>query len=119
MPSPIGRNTSVRNEILAASSIEDIEAIRPHLHLVTLTLNQVLHEPDSPIDDVFFVEEGMVSLAASSLDNGRVEVGLTGREGLVGAPVMLNREPYSVHRAFIQAPGAAYRMSSAVAEDRH
>ena len=49
MPSPIERNTSFRNEILAASSIEDIEALRPHLHLVTLTSNQVLHEPDSPI----------------------------------------------------------------------
>jgi CRP-like cAMP-binding protein len=114
MPSPIERNASFRNAVLAASSIEDIEALRPHLHLVTLTSNQVLYESDSPITDVFFVEEGVVSLAASSFDNGRVEVGLTGREGLVGAPVMLNREPHSVHRAFIQVPGAAYRMSAAV-----
>ena len=114
MPSPINRNTSFRNEILAALSVEDAEAIRPHLHLVALTSNQVLYEHDSSINDVFFVEEGVVSLAATAaLDNGRVEVGLTGREGLVGAPVMLNREPHSVHRAFIQVPGAAYHMSSA------
>ena len=106
-------DTSFRNAILAALSTEDIEAIRPHLHLVTLILNQVLHEPENPIMDVFFVEEGVVSLAASALDNGQVEVGLTGREGLVGAPVILNREPYSVNRAFTQVPGAAYRMSSA------
>jgi CRP-like cAMP-binding protein len=114
MPSAIGRNTPFRNEILAALSIKDAKAIRPHLDLVTLTSNQVLYEHDSSINDVFFVEEGVVSLAATAaLDNGRVEVGLTGREGLVGAPVMLNRKPYSVHRAFIQGPGAAYHMSSA------
>jgi CRP-like cAMP-binding protein len=114
MPSAIGRNTPFRNEILAALSIKDAKAIRPHLDLVTLTSNQVLYEHDSSINDVFFVEEGVVSLAATAaLNNGRVEVGLTGREGLVGAPVMLNREPHSVNRAFIQVPGAAYLMSSA------
>jgi len=114
MPSPIERNASFRNAILAASSPEDIDAMRPHLHRVTLTSNQVLYEMDSPITDVFFVEEGVVSLAAAALNNGQVEVGLTGREGLVGAPVILNRQPYSVNRAFIQVPGAAYRMSAAV-----
>ena len=45
MPSPIN-DTPFRNEILAALSIQDVEAIRPHLHLVTLTSNQVLYEPD-------------------------------------------------------------------------
>jgi hypothetical protein len=40
MPSAIGRNTAFHNEILAALSIEDAEAIRPHLHLVTLTSNK-------------------------------------------------------------------------------
>jgi CRP-like cAMP-binding protein len=114
MPSQIERNASFRNKILAALSVEDTEALRPHLQLVTLTSNQVLYEHDSPITDVFFVEEGVVSLAATAaLNDGRVEVGLTGREGVVGAPVMLNREPYSAHRVFIQVPGAAYHMSSA------
>ena len=40
MPSAIERNAPFRNEILAALSIEDAEAIRPHLHLVTLTSNK-------------------------------------------------------------------------------
>ena len=40
MPSPIERNPPLRHEILAALAIEDAEAIRPHLHLVTLTSNK-------------------------------------------------------------------------------
>ena len=85
MPSAIGRNTPFHNEILAALSIEDAEAIRPHLHLVTLTSNQVLYEHDSSINDVFFVEDGVVSLAATAaLNNGRGRSGFDRPRGTGG-----------------------------------
>ena len=64
-------------------------------------------------DDVFFIENGVVSLAADTHDQGRVEVGLLGREGFAGASVILNADPWSVHRAFTQVAGDAYRMSAA------
>ena len=102
-----------RNAILAALPSAEIERLRPHLNHMTLVSGQVLHEPDSPIKDVFFMEEGVTSLTAST--NGtdqQVEVGLIGREGLVGTSAVLSSEPYAVHRAFIQVPGAAYRMNA-------
>jgi CRP-like cAMP-binding protein len=102
-----------RNAILATLSITELELVRPHLSRVTLVSGQVLHERDSPIADVFFIEDGVVSLAANTNDDGRVEVGLLGREGFVGSSAILNVEPWSVHRAFTQVPGDAYRMSSA------
>lgn len=84
------------NEILGALSDSEIDLLRPHLKRATLNSGQVLHEPNSPIIDVFFVEKGVVSLAADTHDNGQVEVGLTGREGLVGASAILN--PKSILR---------------------
>jgi hypothetical protein len=75
----------IRNDILAALPLAELEPLRILLHRITMVSGQVLHEPDSPITDVFFVDEGIVSLAANTNDNGRVEVGLTGREGLAGA----------------------------------
>src|SRR4051812_18214479 len=102
----------IRNRILAALPIADIESLRPLLSYVTLVSGQVLHEPDTPIMDVFFVDEGVVSLAADTHDAARVEVGLTGREGFVGTSAVLNPEPRAVHRAFTQAPGGAYRMNA-------
>ena len=60
------------------------------------------------------MEKGVVSLTADTRDHGQVEVGLTGREGLVGASAILNPKSYSVHRAFTQAEGGAYRLSSSV-----
>jgi CRP-like cAMP-binding protein len=98
---------------LAALPGTEIERLQRHLNHVTLVLGQVLHEADRPITDVFFMNAGVASLTASA--NGtqqQVEVGLTGREGLVGTSAVLSSEPYAAHRAFIQVPGAAYRMSA-------
>jgi hypothetical protein len=53
-----------RNEILAALPAREIEALRPLLNGVTLISGQVLHQPDNPITDVFFVEAGVVSLTS-------------------------------------------------------
>jgi hypothetical protein len=77
----------------------------------SLMLGRALHEPNSPIMDVLFVDEGIVSLTASTHDNGRTEVGLTGREGFVGASAVLNPEPYSVHCAFTEIRGGAFPLS--------
>ena len=101
------------NEILTALPIDEIEHLRSQLTRVTLVSGQVLQEPDSLIEDVFFMEEGITSSTADTMDNGAVEVGLTGREGLVGAVILLNSQAVAVHRVFIQVPGAAFRMRAA------
>jgi CRP-like cAMP-binding protein len=101
-----------RNHILAALPATEIALLRPHLSRMTMVTGQVLHEANSPINDVFFIENGVVSLAADTRDQGQVEVGLLGREGFAGASVILNANPWSVHRAFSQVPGDVFRMSS-------
>src|SRR5689334_8279747 len=107
------RRAAFRNEILSRLPDNEIELLYPHLNHVTLVPSQALYEPDSPVTDLFFVDEGIVSLTANTHDSGHVEVGLTGREGFVGASVILNPEPHSVHRAFTQVAGSAYRVSAA------
>ena len=103
---------SYRNHILAALPSAEIELLRPHLSRMTMVSGQVLHEANSPITDAFFVESGIISLAADTHDQGRVEVGMLGREGFAGASVMLNANPWAVHRAFAQVRGEVYRMSA-------
>jgi CRP-like cAMP-binding protein len=103
-----------RNRILAALPISEVENLRPHLHQMSVIAGQTLHEPRNPISDVFFVEEGVISLTADSIGNGQVEVGLTGSEGLVGAPAILNAQPFAVHRAITQVTGRVYRIGTSV-----
>ena len=111
-PTPSG--PAFRNELLAVLSKEDVESLRSRLQRVTLVLEQVLHEPSEHIDHVYFPEEGVVSLTADTKDAGLVEVGMTGREGMVGAYVILNPDATAVHRALVQVPGAAIRMQTTV-----
>jgi CRP-like cAMP-binding protein len=100
----------IRNEILAALPRNEFESLGQHLSHVTVVSGQVLHEPDSPIEDVYLMDEGVVSLTANTQGVGQVEVGLTGREGFVGTSAILNSAPHAVHRAFIQVQGSGYRV---------
>lgn len=100
----------LRNRLLATLVPAALAALRPHLlGPVQLAQGQTLHVRGHPVADVFFPEAGLVSLTAGTLD-GDVEVGLTGREGLVGAAVLLDPEAVAVHEAFVQIPGAAWRV---------
>ncbi len=104
---------SIRNKLLAGLPAEEGEHLCPLLTRMTLVSGQTLHERGDPIEDVFFMEHGLASLTADTMDTGQVEVGLTGWEGLVGASVLLNPEAIAVHRAFVQIPGASFRIRAA------
>ena len=107
---PAAGSAGFRNELLRALPPAELALVRPCLLPVTLVMSQILHEAEAPIDEVYFFESGLVSLTADTGDNGLVEVGMTGREGFVGVTALLSPEPISVHRAFVQIPGRAYRI---------
>ena len=92
-----------RNRLLRALSPADFARLGPHLQRVTVELRQTLIVPNEPIRTLFFPESGYVSMVSES--SGKVEVGMIGREGLVGAlPVLLGSDttPYP---HFVQSPG--------------
>lgn len=110
---PTAGTASFRNELLRTLPADELRALRPHLLPVTLVTSQILHEAETPIDEVFFLESGLAFLMADTQDHGPVEVGTTGRDGFVGLPVLLSPEPVSVHRALVQIPGRAHRLRAA------
>jgi hypothetical protein len=58
----IQQQSSVRNRLLAALSPEDWARLEPQLEAVELPFDQTIHAMGGPVDAVFFVETGMVSL---------------------------------------------------------
>ncbi len=102
----------IRNEVLRELAGSDLSQLHRHLTRVRLVQGQVLHEAGERIEHVYFVEKGLVSLVAMS-DNpdAQTEVGLIGRESLVGLPALLGPEPVSFNRAVVQMPGSAHRMT--------
>src|SRR4051794_12868690 len=86
------RQSAVRNRLLAALPPDDFAALAPALRPVDLDFRQTLHRPDRPLEAAYFPERGMVSMLAP-LDEGQtMEVGIVGREGLVGLPVVLGAD---------------------------
>ena len=78
-----------------------------------MPLGQVLYRPGSASRHVYFPTEGMVSLLAVVAERrAGLEVGLVGREGMVGIPLALGVSTSPV-KALVQGAGSAMRMSAA------
>jgi CRP-like cAMP-binding protein len=103
---------AVRNRLLAALSPDDFALLAPALHPTNLELRQVLYAAHQPIGTAYFPECATVSMLAP-LEEGRfMEVGLVGREGLVGLSVILGADS-SATEAMVQMQGTALQVRSA------
>lgn len=76
---------------------------------VELQLSQTLCESGTPTRDVYFPTEGFISLVAMSEGHDGLEVGMVGREGMLGAHMALGVTT-SPLRALVQGPGQAWRI---------
>jgi CRP-like cAMP-binding protein len=84
--------------------------LRAQLEPVPLPHKQTLSNPGAPIDHVYFPQEGMVSLV-QPLQEAMIEVGMIGKEGFVGVPVLLGADT-SPLEAMVQIPGSALRIEA-------
>jgi len=101
------------NCLLDALAPDDMARLRPHLELVLLSQRQVLSEPRKLIEHAYFPRQGFVSLVQPMADKSMVEVGIIGREGFVGSPILLGVGMSPV-MAMVQAPGEALRIPASV-----
>jgi CRP-like cAMP-binding protein len=106
---------SPRNLILSALPAEDWEELAPRLERVPLRRRQVLKETRTDIPYVYFIEHGLAALQARTHADGAHGIGLLGRFGMTGLPLVLGtrRSPL---RVVVQTEGEAYRLKAADAE---
>ena len=83
---------ATRNRLLAALPPDDLARLWPRLEAVELPLRKVLHAPGQPIEAVYFPETGYASMLAYLEDGDAAEVGLIGREGMLGLPLFFGAE---------------------------
>jgi CRP-like cAMP-binding protein len=103
---------SSSNKLLASLSTDDFDLLGSHLESVTLGLRKHLERPNRRIDAVYFPEGGFASVVAVQSNGKQVEVGLIGREGMTGLPIVLGNHR-SPHATYIQVPGKGKRMPAA------
>jgi hypothetical protein len=87
---PVSREVNgTRNRILGRLPSKDFQSVRQRMELVTLSLGTTLYEPFTPLERVYFPEDGVASLLTQLDDGIETEVATVGREGMVGMPVFL------------------------------
>jgi CRP-like cAMP-binding protein len=108
------------NRLLAALPAKEYERLRAGFEPVKLTYGEVLYEPGEQMRHVYFPSDCVVSLLTVVEGHRALEVGLVGREGMVGSRLALGITTASV-RALVQGTGTAVRIKAArfLREFRH
>ena len=102
---------AVRNVILLSLPDEEYNLVRPHLELVDLPQYDILHEPGERIAFAYFLNDGMTSRVALNSDGRSVEVGIVGKEGMVGMSLTVGLRR-GTFRAIMQMSGSGLRIRS-------
>ena len=102
----------ILNSLLAALPRKSYLRLLPSLVPVELVFGEILYEPGAPIREVYFPTQSLVSMLTLVEGHLALEVGLVGREGMVGVPLALGVEVSSV-RALVQGGGPALKMNAA------
>ena len=105
------RAVAVRNSILAALLATEYKRLLPKLEHVTLRRGEIVYRADQDIEAVYFPEEAVVAMVDTAEDRRTVEVGIVGREGIVGINIFLGGA-VTPDKAIVQLPGGAMRMKS-------
>jgi CRP-like cAMP-binding protein len=99
------------NSLLAALPDAELWRLHAGLERVALKFGEVLQEIGAPIRDVYFPLDCVVSLRMQVEGRHALEVGLVGREGMVGISLALGTGVSSA-RALVQGAGTALRMDA-------
>lgn len=104
------------NHLLAALPRETFEALAPEMSPVKLTHGEVLYDTGEPIDNLYFPTDAVVSLVYLTREGTTVEVGLVGREGMVGIPFLLGSTE-SPYRAIVQVADGGLKIKASIIRD--
>jgi len=101
------------NRILAALPVNERARLMDDLEQVTLPLGHVLYEPGDVLGFVYFPTSCIVSLVFTTENGATAELAMTGKDGLVGIPLVLGGRT-STHKAVVQCAGTAWRLRAEV-----
>ena len=103
---------TAHNLLLGRLGTRDRQALFPDPTPVKLDAGARVMAADQRLSWVHFPIDCAVSLVIESADRPMLEIGLVGREGMVGVPLIVGGRQSSVS-GVVQAPGLAWRVEAA------
>jgi CRP-like cAMP-binding protein len=102
---------TVENTLIELLPANDRARLLAICEPVEMVLSEVLCEPDKPTRHVYFPTQGFISLVAMVDGSPGVEVGMVGREGMLGAQLVLGVVTAPLH-ALVQGSGTSLRVAT-------
>ena len=99
----------MHNEILLGLPRKECDVLFSYLEYVEMRTHDALHEAGQPIAHGYFVNDGLASVLNVMTDGKSVEVGLAGKEGFIGLPLVVGLST-SPCRVVMQVAGSAFRI---------
>ena len=105
------KSSLIPNQLLAALPKKEYQALRSQLEEIPLVFEQIIYKPEVAMSDVYFPNSGIISLLAGLNERATLEVGMVGKEGIVGLAVFMGVKE-SQNRAVVQGAGSAMKMKA-------
>lgn len=102
---------TVHNQILLSLPPKESSSLFAKLEFVTLPAPAVLNEAEEAIKYAFFINDGLASILKVMADGKSIEVGLCGKEGWIGIPLVMGFSS-SANRIIMQVGGSAFRVKA-------
>lgn len=101
---------ATENRLLHSLSADLRDAFVSELEHVSFSPGQILQEPYAPFRYAYFPQDGVISVMGSS-GIGEGEIGMVGREGMTGLPVLFESDR-SPNRLVVQISGEGLRIEA-------
>ena len=100
-----------KNLLLGRLGTGDLHSLLPESEPVTLRAGAKVMVAGQKVAHVYFPIDCAISLLVETGDRPPVEIGLVGREGMLGVPLILGARQSSAS-GLVQAPGLAWRVEA-------
>jgi CRP-like cAMP-binding protein len=107
-----GNSNNIQNLILLSLPANELSAAARKLEFVELPTHTVLHEAGEPLTHAYFINSGLASVLSVMTDGKSVEVGLAGKEGFIGLPLVVGFSTGPT-QVIMQVAGSAYQLATA------
>lgn len=104
-------DTTIKNLLLAALTEKERATLLANMEAIDLSAGNVLFEAGEAIAYVYFPNDALVSLISTTREGATIEVGMIGKEGMVGFPVLLGAAT-TPFRPIVQISGSLIRVPS-------
>ena len=103
----------VSNRILAALPRDEYLSLSHYLRSISLPAGRILSEAGVPIRTAYFITGGLACTLTITLEGLTMAALLTGSEGLVGVPLIVEGNSWPFARTIMLVPGSALTIEAA------